>query len=214
MIEYILMAGRTANSSFSISDNFNRSDGGLGANWITLTGASAPSISSDQVSTPSGIGEAYYNSSPTSNNQTSTIDVISVPSFGFVGVLLRASSSANTAYVGQIYVDGDGNPELLIRKIIAGSFTDLATLWIGSCSNPDDPDPTSCANDDETWTPGAVPVKIRLNVTGTSLSIDTFDGSVWTISVLSVTDSSITSGFIGILCGSGGILDNFLGGTL
>ena len=54
-----------ANSSSVVSDNFNRADGGLGGNWTTVAGTSAPKIVSNtlQAGTPGALNSAYWSAS-------------------------------------------------------------------------------------------------------------------------------------------------------
>lgn len=58
-------------SANTISDNFNRPDGSLGSNWTTVTGASAPAISGDQVTagTNSTPNAAYWSADSFTNDQ-------------------------------------------------------------------------------------------------------------------------------------------------
>ena len=49
-------------SAATVSDNFNRADGGLGGNWTTVAGTSAPKIVSNtlQAGTPGALNSAYW----------------------------------------------------------------------------------------------------------------------------------------------------------
>src|SRR5215469_1765025 len=55
----------------SVSDNFNRADGGLGSNWTTMTGADAPQIVSHVLEPgTSGVANvAYWSANTFGSNQ-------------------------------------------------------------------------------------------------------------------------------------------------
>src|SRR5215831_9177895 len=52
-------------SATTVSDNFNRADGGLGSNWTTVAGTSAPKIVSNtlRAGTPGALNSAYWSAS-------------------------------------------------------------------------------------------------------------------------------------------------------
>lgn len=57
----------------TVSDNFNRSDGGLGSNWTTITGTQDPEIINNLVKVPisknASLQSAFWSSNSFSNNQ-------------------------------------------------------------------------------------------------------------------------------------------------
>src|SRR5215472_1304116 len=55
----------------TVSDNFNRANGGLGSNWTTVTGTNAPKIASNvlKAGTPNTINSAYWSANTFSGNQ-------------------------------------------------------------------------------------------------------------------------------------------------
>jgi hypothetical protein len=48
-------------SETPVLDNFNRANGAVGSNWTTVSGASTPTIISNQVASPSLRARAYWN---------------------------------------------------------------------------------------------------------------------------------------------------------
>src|SRR5579863_1167033 len=55
----------------SVSDNFNRANGGLGSNWTTMTGTNAPQISSNllQPGTANTVNAAFWTANSFANDQ-------------------------------------------------------------------------------------------------------------------------------------------------
>ena len=58
-------------SAATVSDNFNRADGGLGSNWTTVAGTAAPAIVSNtlRAGTASKLNSAYWSASTFGNDQ-------------------------------------------------------------------------------------------------------------------------------------------------
>ena len=58
-------------SAATVSDNFNRANGGLGSNWTTVTGTAAPAIVSNtaQAGTASKVNSAYWSATTFGNDQ-------------------------------------------------------------------------------------------------------------------------------------------------
>jgi hypothetical protein len=98
-----------ARSSNNYSDNFNRANGGLGANWTTwATGTfspSAPQISSNQVvGNAASYFMAYYSgASFPSSSQFSQITCPVGGNSASGGVDVMVNTSTNNGYVGQFY---------------------------------------------------------------------------------------------------------------
>ena len=59
------------NGSGTVSDNFDRADGGLGSNWTTVAGTAAPQIVSNtaRAGTASTLNSAYWSASTFGNDQ-------------------------------------------------------------------------------------------------------------------------------------------------
>lgn len=105
------------------SDNFNRADGGLGANWTVLDAGFA--ISSNQVvSTDSGCS-AYYNGTALNANCWAEERLPSLPTgTDQVGVGVRLNTTSFNGYYVE-YMNGTGTR---IRRIDSGVATTLSTL--------------------------------------------------------------------------------------
>ena len=114
------------NTGSSASDDFNRADGGLGANWTAIADGSM-SISSQAVIGSVGAqtgdirtGEAYP------SDQYSTVTVTSTQLTGgqWIGAGVRLQSSGRSGYAG-IYYFNFGSPQLMLYKRSGGSWTQL-----------------------------------------------------------------------------------------
>jgi hypothetical protein len=79
----------------AIIDTFNRADGGLGANWTTLSGLSAPRIVSNECAPVSGGGSsgAMYNAQQFDSDCYAVVDMPATA--GNVGVFLRIPTRGN-----------------------------------------------------------------------------------------------------------------------
>jgi hypothetical protein len=179
------------------TDDFNRADGGLGANWTTTTSEDAPLISTNEARNSTGVltgGGARYTGALTGggawpNDQYAEViigSVVSTTTDEGVGGACRIASGAKTHYLVQ------GNThETRIYKVVAGAFTQLGS------------DGPAVATGD----------KLRLICSGTSISA-TKNG---TTIIGPVTDSDIASGDAGIWCtpnGGPGTANSFEGGDL
>ena len=174
-----------------VSDNFNRADGGLGDNWTTITGYTAPQITSNVVAGNNvGMTAANYNVT-LSNNQYAKAGVISLSSDDGeqIGVKVRSSNTANTSYSAWLQSSGTGNM-VYLYKFINGTGTSL-----GASS-------------------GDGVTSIQLTANGTTISVD--DCTASCTQIISATDSSIVGGNIGIYVNSYDYesLDDFSGGDL
>lgn len=112
------------------TDNFNRGDGGLGANWTTVTGQNAPVISSNEVTTSSGDSAAYWNADSFNDDQYSQLEISAISVA--CGPIVRAASGAHSFYVFMHYFTS----EFRIYKAVSGSYTQLgASYAIGASAN-------------------------------------------------------------------------------
>jgi hypothetical protein len=132
-VEVTDLAGRTGSGDFVVtrggaagllskSDDFNRSDGGLGANWTTHTfsGNYAPTISSNiAVGSASGNAVAYWSADTFGNDQKVCADVSSGTNQAYV--MARASTTARTYYIFGMESDWK------LRKCVDGTCSSLAT---------------------------------------------------------------------------------------
>lgn len=178
---------------FSVSDNFNRADGGLGSNWTSFsTPYSAPQIVSGQIVSAALSERAVYTASTFNNDQYSQCQVVNIGAEAGASpypgaVLLVRSSNVSTydGYIAVIYTN-----LLQIFKRVGGTSTQLTSL-------------------STTTNNGSI---VKLSAIGNVISI-----YVNGVLALSTTDSSISSGYPGLgfatSDSSGIIIDNWVGGN-
>jgi hypothetical protein len=168
------------------TDNFDRADGGLGANWSSATGTTGYTIISNQAASsgsPSAEEAVFWNAESFAADQYSEVTFSTGSNSSYIGPAVRCNSTSGGNYYG-FY--GDPNTRYLVR-VVNGVWSQLATLGTG-------------------FTNGQV---LRLEVQGTTLSAY-INGVLWT----SVTDSSISSGSPGLTSwanNNSGRLDNWTG---
>ena len=110
----------------SVSDNFNRANGTLGAGWTDMSDGGMAISSQVVVGTKSSYsgdirtGETYV------SDQSSQIEVTSTQLSGgqWIGAAVRAQNSGQNLYLG-LYFWNNGNPELMLFKRISGNWTQL-----------------------------------------------------------------------------------------
>jgi hypothetical protein len=124
----VLSGPQRASAADSVSDNFNRGNGNLGANWTDMTDGGL-AISSQVVVGTNGAysgdirtGETY------ASDQSSQIEVTSTQLSGgqWIGAGVRAQNGGQSLYLG-LYFWNNGNPELMLFKRISGNWTQLGT---------------------------------------------------------------------------------------
>jgi hypothetical protein len=109
----------------AISDDFNRANGGLGANWTTLSGFGAPQISTNVV-VGSTEEAAYYSAATPAANQY--VQAFCDTSEGFTAIRVRQASGANTCYELQTnYVSDPEDWTWKLYKFVAGTPTLIAS---------------------------------------------------------------------------------------
>jgi hypothetical protein len=176
VVEVIAAQSQPANTL--ASDNFNRADGGLGANWTTVPGFDAPTIASGSVIDPSVQGtdaEAFYNAVSFPANQWAQVNTLKAlnATSRAVGVLLRQDTGgAVTCY--RVVAKGPlgTTATVEISKLVSGTFTSLAST-------------TTTVNQGDTLYGEIQGSTIVAKVNGTL--------------VLSATDTDIASGAAGIV---------------
>jgi hypothetical protein len=176
VVEVIAAQAQPANTL--ASDNFNRADGGLGANWTTVTGFDAPTIVSGSVQDPSAQGtdaEAFYNAVSFPADQWAQVNALKAitATSRVTGVLLRQDTGgAPTCY--RVVARGPlgTTATVEISKLVAGTFTSLAST-------------TTTVNQGDTLYGEVQGSTIVAKVNGTQ--------------VLSATDTDIASGAAGIV---------------
>lgn len=173
------------------SDDFNRANGGLGANWTTVGGSqTAPAINSNGV-VPGGVSvndsSAFYNGVTWPNDQYSQVQGITAAS-GSIGqfAMIRGTSAACTYYRAGVSDSAyGGSCAWKVQKAVTGTFT---TISSGTTS--------ISAND-----------TLYLEAQGTSLKF-----KVNSTSISTPTDSAIASGSAGLALyvDSGSVTDSKL----
>lgn len=169
------------------SDNFNRADGGLGANWTNGPNGNSPGIVSNVVTSTVGFNDsdAFWNANAFANNQYSQATVKAIDADSFIGVTVRHNATDfvtgqndnNTGGVAIIWYNG-------------GTFTSIASDSAGEL----------VAND-----------VIRLEVEGTTFRL--YVNSSLRIS--GSNGSAPSSGAAGILVtNSGDQIDDWVGGNI
>jgi hypothetical protein len=169
-------------AAYEVTDNFDRANGGLGANWTSLTGPFR--IASNAAESGQGAGgqsRSIWTANNFANNQYAEITVANTVSGGSkIGPLVRGQPGADSGY----YASCDtGGAEIF--KVVAGTSTSLN--WAGITM--------------------AIGDVIRLEVTGSTLVIKQ-NG----VTRNTITDSTFASGYPGIFANFQGRLDNFLAG--
>jgi len=130
LADVVLTGSHPLPAAVSVSDDFNRANGALGANWTTLTGTNAPAIQSntwDAAGTqPSA---SYWSANTFSANQSAEI---SFTDFS-VGPSVRMAGAAQTAYYAYAEDDGLESGTFIFRlyKVVAGTPTLLGSSATG-----------------------------------------------------------------------------------
>lgn len=175
-------------SGITVTDDFNRANGGIGSNWTQVNGTWT--VSSNTANQTGSVGQyysaVYTATAPTSNDYTVSADVENDTSGAGVGVFARASTSDVTGY-GLI---GFALDNFYLIRLNGGTETILA-IMSAMASGPI--------------------YRIDLEVSGTTIR-GRIDGGAWT----EVTDSNISSGGWGIVSyadvtGGGRYWENFNG---
>src|SRR5215469_11712950 len=173
------------------SDNFNRANGSLGANWtntsdggLAIVSQAVVGASSSEVSGDIRTGESY------AGNQYSQVQVTSTQLTGgqWIGPMVRAQNGGLKAYVG-IYHWNNGSPNLqLFKRSGVNSWTQLGSTYSTS--------------------PLAAGTQLEVIVTGSTISF-LQNGIVR----VSATDTSLSGGAPGIMSYGTGQVDNWSGGS-
>ena len=180
----------TANSAGSGSDNFNRADGPLGANWTDMSDGGL-AISSQAVAGTSATGTSgdMRTAESYSSNQYSQVEVTSTQLTGtqWIGPAVRTQNGGQDGYLG-IYDWNNGNPELMLFMRSGGNWTQLGSTYSSG--------------------PLAAGTQLKLMVVGSTLSF--LENGVERIAVY---DNSLTGGAPGIMANGTGTADNWSGGS-
>lgn len=178
------------------TDNFNRADGDLGANWTAVPSFIEPTIVSNAVQ-PVGVSTTWsvvrYSAQTFSDDQYASVKLVTANgSSNFVAPAVRGSDTTQTVYYtrtnGPLGSTADGN----ITKWVSGTATTLFSFT----------DRTVNAN-----------TIVKLDVRGSTLR--RYEDGVLKDTV---TDTSITSGWPGLYVAADGgvagdsVLDDWVGG--
>jgi Putative esterase len=182
-----------ANPGMIGSDDFNRADGSLGANWTNISDGGLAITSQAVAGTASAgvsgdirtaAGESYP------GDQYSSVQVTSTQLTGgqWIGPMVRAQNGGLNAYVG-IYFWNNGSPEMqLFKRSGSNTWTQLGG----------------------TYNSGALAAGTQLQVTAVGSTISFLQNGVTRISA---ADTSLTGGAPGIMSYGTGQVDNWQGGT-
>ena len=112
----------------SVSDNFNRANGSLGANWTDMTDGGLAISSQVVVGTKGAYSGDIRTGETYASDQSSQIEVTSTQLSGgqWIGAGVRAQNGGQSLYLG-LYFWNNGNPELMLFKRISGNWTQLGT---------------------------------------------------------------------------------------
>ena len=172
------------------SDDFNRPDGPLGANWtdisdggLTISAQAAAGTNASGISGDMRTAESY------SSNQYSQVDVTSAQLTGaqWIGPAVRLQDGGQNGYAG-IYNWNNGSPELMLFKGTGGNWAQLGNAYSSG--------------------PLAAGTQLKLMVVGSTLSF--LENGVERIAVY---DPSMAGGAPGILASGTGQVGNWSGGT-
>lgn len=169
------------------SDNFNRADGGLGANWTNGPNGNSPAIVSQVVTSAVGFNDsdAFWNANAFNNNQYSQATFKALDADSFMGVTVRHSA---TDFVTAQNQNNIGGVEIIWYN--GGAFTSIASDTAGEL----------VAND-----------VVRLEAEGTTFRMYV-NGS---LRISGTNASAPASGRAGILVtNSGDQLDDWSGGNI
>jgi hypothetical protein len=154
------------------SDDFNRANGSLGADWTDMSFGGLAISNNAVIGTQSSADSGdIYAAETFGGDQFSQIAVTSTQLSGgqWIGPAVRAQDGGEDLYVG-IYWWNYGNPELLLFKRVNGNWT-----LLGSASNPT----------------GSLAAGTQLNLTITGSTLSFSENGVVEITA---TDSSLTGG--------------------
>ncbi len=166
------------------TDNFNRDNGGLGANWTTCSNVQAPQISSNQVVQGSDESGAYWSADSFNDDQYSKIKVVT--SADWMATIVRFNPGAQeTMYA--LFRDYGTTLAIYVRS--AGSWTQLGSVY----------------------GPIAVPngSTFKLSVTG-----ETLTPAVDDVDLATRSSAAIASGAPGFRVKSPAVLDDWEGGNV
>ena len=177
----------TQTGSGSVSDNFNRANGTLGAGWTDMSDGGMAISSQVVVGTKSAYSGDIRTGENYASDQSSQIEVTSTQLSGgqWLGAAVRAQNSGQNLYLG-LYFWNNGSPELMLFKRISGNWTQLGgSSFQGAL---------------------AAGTQLTLSVTGSKLTF-----SQNGVARITATDTSVTGGAPGIMAYGTPKGDNWVG---
>ena len=120
----------TANSATSASDDFNRANGSLGANWTDITDGGMSISSQAVLGSSSGLAGDIRTGETYASDQYSQLEVTSTQLSGgqWIGPAVRSQTGGQNTYLG-IYFWNSGSPQLRLYKRSAGTWTQLGNSY-------------------------------------------------------------------------------------
>jgi len=173
------------------TDDFNRADSSsLGADWTASDDGGLTVFLNLCVGPNNSVHQGNTRTAETyPDDQFSEVEVsqYALQESRFFGPTVRSSTDQQDCYAS-IYFNSGGTIQLGLFKRVAGTFTQLGSYHVldGELAEGD---------------------KIRLSATGTDLSLTVNEEEI-----LTATDSTLTSGYPGIMMYQDAIADNWSGG--
>ena len=183
----VLAMPQRAFAASSVSDNFNRANGTLGAGWTDMTDGGLAISSQVVIGTKAAYSGDIRTGETYGSDQSSQIEVTSTQLSGgqWIGPAVRAQNGGQNLYLG-LYFWNYGSPELMVFKRISGNWTQLgATYQSGAL---------------------AAGTQLTLTVTGSTLSF-----SAGGVVRITTTDTALTGGAPAIMAYGSPKGDNWVG---
>ena len=185
----LLVLPHKALAAAHASDDFNKRNGGLGADWARIRGGGL-SVSSHAARGRSGLAGDVWTAGTFTSNQYSQIEVTSKQLVvgQWIGAAVRVQHHGLDAYAG-IYSWANGSPQLMLFKRSGGNWTQLGTGYPSG--------------------PLAAGTQLKVMVVGSTISLlENGVQRLWAF------DGSISGGAPGIMTYGTGTTDNWSGGDL
>jgi S-formylglutathione hydrolase FrmB len=189
LLVFLPVLPQTASARTRATDDFDRANGGLGANWTSVQDGGL-SISSHVVIGRNGLAGDIWTAGTFTSDQYSQIEVTATQLAGsqWIGAAVRTQNGGRDAYVG-IYNWNGGHPELLLFRRSGGSWTQLGTGYPSG--------------------PLAAGTQLRVVAAGSTVSF--LENG---IQRLSVSDSSLSGGAPGMMIYGAGAAGAWSGGDV
>jgi hypothetical protein len=188
VVPALVAVPQSAFATTTATDDFNRADGSLGANWTGITDGGMAILSQQVVGTNSGTSGDMRTAETYASDQYSQIEITSTQLRGgqWIGPAVRAQDGGQNTYLG-IYWWNNGSPVLMLFKRISGNWTQLGS----------------------TNSSGALAAGTQLqpSVTGSSLTF-----SENGVALITASDTSLTGDAPGVMAFGTPAADNWAGG--